>query len=89
MKLNYNQIVGMCADSYNSAAEAFGCKSDCLNWTRLVEAMLVLQQVRQVNTQQRGAFECHMATVPLAEWGEAIVKCETGRSISQVLAGRP
>lgn len=89
MKLNYNQIVSMCAEAYDAAAEAFGCKSSSENWQTLIEAMLVLQQVRQVHTQQREAFECHMATVPLAEWGEAIVKRVTGRSIAQVLAERP
>lgn len=88
MKLNYNQIVGMCADSYNSAAEAFGCKSSSENWQTLIEAMLVLQQVRQVDQTQREAFEQYMATVPLREWGEAIVKRVTGRSIAQVLAER-
>lgn len=85
MKLNYNQIVSMCATSYDSAAEAFGAESDCLNWNSLVEAMLVLQQVRQVPQTQREAFEEYLAGVPLREWGEAIVKRMTGRSIAEAL----
>lgn len=90
MQVTHARVIAACQTEFDDRAKRFRKGGSADDWTHLLRAMLVLQQARQIQPiHEREEFAAHLGTIPMGEWGEAIVKRVTGRSIAQVLAERP